>query len=428
MITLTSTNPKFSWILRKNPETQRTKNEPFSKSLRKGTAHGWFTDDQTFKMLFIDSPTESSFNTISDFEYLDQTRYCSPYLPIAMIGALLASAQKDQVEEDAEGFTSSLECIVALADPKMAIRIAKTIMIDLQMVQLQHHLYKLVFKTEKGIRFLLNYVISFLITQAVVDPNLYVPMDEDSFKKYVSAMNVIDAPYYMRYITALKCVKSPNTFGQIRSDLENGKFVMNFGDTQNHRYTAIEKHLSGNKVLMDIGCGELYYERRLYSRYDEFISFDCDEKIQDRNKHLIEVRQQDKIKLQGKWDADINFPGFNDTDVLITEVLEHMPKEDAVNLLDGVLAGVFNKVVVTMPNKDFNRFYGLSDDEMRHPDHHYEPTESQFHVWMLETAINNHCQVEFFNVGDGVGENTDTDTGTIHAYASLGCVFTKKEV
>lgn len=113
--------------------------------------------------------------------------------------------------------------------------------------------------------------------------------------------------------------------------------------------------------------------------------------------------------------------------MLITEVLEHMPKEDAVKLLDSVLAGEFNKVVVTMPNKDFNRFYGLSDDEMRHPDHRYEPTESEFYVWMMDAAIKNRCQVEFFNVGDRVCNRTNTDTGTICAYVSLGCVFTMKK-
>lgn len=413
MITLKSTNPKFSWILRKNPETQRSKNEPFSKSLRKGTAHGWFPDDQTFKMLFIDSPTESSFNTISDFEYLDQTRYCSPYLPIAMIGALLASAQKEVMEEDSTGFESTFDCIVNLADPKMAKRIKKTATIDIEMVQLQHHLYKLVFKTDNGIRYLLNYVISFLITQAVSDPNLYVPMDEDSFKKYVSAMNVINAPYYMRYVTALRCAKSPQTFSSLKPMLENSQFVMNHGDTQNHRWMAIQKYLQGNKKLIDIGCGELFYERRLYNLYDEFESYDADPKIQDRNKHLIEVRQQDKIKLHGKYDDQSDIPDSNDTDVLLTEVLEHMPLVDAICLLNRILSGNFNKVVVTMPNKDFNRFYGLSDDEKRHPDHHYEPTEREFWAMMLDVAIKNKCQVEFFNVGDGV-EN---------AHASLGCVF-----
>lgn len=425
MITLTSTNPKFSWILRKNPETQRTKNEPFSKALRKGTAYGWFPDDQTFNMMFIDSPTESSFNTISDFEYLDQTRYSSPYLPIAMIATLLASAQKEQVEEDVtSGEIATFECIVNLADPKMAMRINRTTSIQIEMVQIQHHLYKLKFSCPFGIRYLLNYVISFLITQAVADPHLYVPMDEESFKKYVSAMNVIDAPYYMRYSTALKCAKSPQTFANLKPMLENGQYVMNYGDTQNHRWMAIKKHLQGNKKLIDIGCGELFYERRLYNLYDEFDSYDADHKIQERNKHLVEVRQQDKIKLHGKYDEHAAIPDSKDTDVLLTEVLEHMPLVDANILLNRVLSGTFNKVVVTMPNKDFNRFYGLSDDEKRHPDHHYEPTEREFWNFMLVTAIKHKCKVEFFNVGDGVGEHTDTDNGTVFAYASLGCIFT----
>ena len=74
----------------------------FQKPLRKGTAYGWFVNDNEFRMTFVDSPTESSFNTRGDYEYLDRTRYTSPYLPIAMITTLLNTAQKKDFEYGVE--------------------------------------------------------------------------------------------------------------------------------------------------------------------------------------------------------------------------------------------------------------------------------------------------------------------------------------
>lgn len=424
MIRLHSTNPKFSWILRKNPETQRTKNEPFSKALRKGNAFGWFTDDQTFKMMFQDSPTESSFNTISDFEYLDRTRYSSPYLPIAMIGALLASALKDETEEDSTGFTHHLRFIVEFPDVRLATKVSKIMPCTIALMPLGKHLFQVDMVTDQSIRFLLNCAISYLIVQAVIDPNLYVLMDEESVKKYINAMNVIDAPYYVRYIMAMKCIKSPNIFESIKPSLENGKYSMNFGDTQNHRYMAIDKQLTGGKELFDIGCGELYYSKRMTKRYEVIHAFDADDDICASNNHFVKIRGLENIKIDGAYDHNSIVPSSKNSDVLITEVMEHMPQEDAIAILDRIVRhGVFNKIVITVPNKDFNVYYGMGEIDIRHLDHHWEPTEAEFKE-LIEGFASDfpHVEVQYFDVGDAV----IVDEKKIHS--TLGCVLEMKEV
>jgi hypothetical protein len=68
---------------------------------------------------------------------------------------------------------------------------------------------------------------------------------------------------------------------------------------------------------------------------------------------------------------------IQDSTVLLTEVLEHMPRESAVSLLGTILrkaqgAGV-KAVAITMPNGKFNKYFGIPDGEMRHPDHKWEP-------------------------------------------------------
>lgn len=401
MIILKSTNPKFSWVLRKNPETQRTKNEPFSKAVRKGMAYGWFTTDQEFRIIFKDSPTESSFNTISDFEYLDRTRYASPYLPIALTTALLASAQKEHTEEDSDGFVHSAKFVVEFSNPTNAIRIAEIMPCKIELNQIGVRLYVVKMTTDVSIRFLLNCMISYLITQAVMDENLYIPMDDQSVKKYVDAMNVIDADYYVRYNMAVKCIRSPNVFKEMKQSLENGKFVMNFGDTQVHRFNAIDVELTGGNELFDIGCGELYYTKRLVKRYKTINAFDANPEIQESNQRFITNRNIENINLLGKFDCTSELPNSKTTDVLITEVLEHMPQECATDILNRLLGGVYNKIVITVPNKDFNRFYGLSDEDIRHPDHDWEPTEEEFKNY-IQNVVGNRANIRFFDVGDGV--------------------------
>ena len=242
-------------------------------------------------------------------------------------------------------------------------------------------------------------------------------MDEESVEKYVNALVNIDAPYYMRYITSMKCIKSPTTFSSIKEVYEDGKFDLNFGNTQNHRWIAIEKQLGGGDKLIDIGCGELFYTKKLKSRYEFIDAWDADEEIQSKNVHLAEIRGWTNVEFFGKFVENSAIPDSKYTDVLLKEVLEHIEFKESNKLLNRVLSGNFQKVVITVPNKDFNRFYGLSDDDFRHYDHKFEPTESEFKEWMWETSKIKGIPVEFFDVGDGVL----VDGKMIRS--SLGCVF-----
>lgn len=416
-----STNPKFSWILRKNPETQRTSNEPFSKALRKGVLYGWFNGEQEFRMFFQDSVTESSFNTISDFEYLDRTRYVSPYLPIAMIATLLASAQKEKVEEDSEGFDHEARFLVDIAKPylaKRAIRSMQEVGVDIDMVSLQNNLHQITFKSKVGVFHLLNCIISFLIPQSVLDVKNYVPMDDGSIKKYVTVMNNINAPYYLRYMFSMNCIKSPVLFKELRSEMQGANFIMNFGNTQDHRWEAIKPYLIGDKDkdLVDIGCGEMFYTKRVCSQYRNVYAYDIDTNIQEKNAFIKEKRNMENVSLHGKFDSSSDHV-TSDSVVLITEVLEHMPIEDADSLLQHVLSKNPNRVIVTMPNHEFNKFYGMDVGAFRHEDHHYEPTETEFMEKMIELGKNNNKIAHFNGIGDGVKAEDRW------IYSSLMCVF-----
>lgn len=422
MMIIKSSNPNFSWIIEKNPETQATKAEPFKKTLRKGVVYGWFFNESEFRMHFVDDPTRSSFNTIGDYEYLDRTRYASPYLPIAAINELLRTAQQKLNEKDVEGYLASFECLVELPSPALASRSAAlTQNATISMEEIARRLFKVKFESEKGIHYVLNLAIAFLITQAVADENLYVPVDESSIKKYIDAMNRTDAPYYQRYSLSMRVLRSPTLHSIVKSDLEIGKYIIGFGDTQNHRFQGLLPYLAGGAedVLVDIGCGELFYEKRLHSNFKKIFAFDPDDNLAGKNKNAIEVRKLDeKIEYRHQtFNEECVDVICNDTTVLMTEVLEHMPKESAMSIMSAIAKRNFKQVVMSVPNVEFNQFYGLGPDQSRHDDHNYEPSVDEFAI-MVNTAFPGH-EVKFFGLGDAV------KVGERYVFASIGCVVKK---
>lgn len=422
MMKLKSNNPDFSWIISKNPETQKSKNEPFKKSLRRGTIMGWFNEAQNeFNMFFKDADGECSFVLNGDFEYLDRTRYSSPYLPIAAINELLRSAANVANEKDVEGFANSFSCLVELPEAQMAMRYTRNFAEDCDIIleQLQSRLYKLTFFTEKNIRFLLNCVISFLIVQAIRDENLYIPMEDGPVKKYLDAINLINAGYYFRHSLQLRCIRSPKIYEKFKNDLEaNGQFVINHAGSQQHRFEWVKKVLLNNpsKVLHDVGCGELYYTRRMNKSYEHVYAWDSDEEIRNHNAWFIENRiEPGRVTSMGEF-SPFFAPSIQGSDVLMTEVLEHIDFETSMQLLETTLKLNPLRVVVTMPNRDFNKFYGMGEGEIRHDDHKFEPSEEEFKE-MMKKVNQEGYRLVFDNVGDQVKEDGRWIS------ASMGAVF-----
>jgi len=91
----------------------------------------------------------------------------------------------------------------------------------------------------------------------------------------------------------------------------------------------------------------------------------------------------------------------NETDLLITEMLEHVPKEKAIQFLEGIKEKAFRKLVITLPNKDFNQFYKLGE-EFRHDDHCWEPTYQES-VDMMSFIFNDKLK-EVKKIGDRIND------------------------
>jgi hypothetical protein len=408
MIHITSTNPMMSFIIEKNPNTQREKNEAFERELRKGRLYGWFVDDQSFRMMFVDSKTESSFCRNQQFEYLDRTRYSSSYLPIAAIGTMLAKAMKTRNEHDLDGYTNTFSCLIELSNFGRAQRMLRSMPeIQLERAELQGNpcrdLFRMNVTTTKSIHYMLNLVQVFCIMQAVEDWNLWIPMDESSANKYVRSLNVIDAPYYLRFTLQAYGIQSPDVFKKILPELAGDKYHMQFGRTDEHRINGIVPVFQKERgpALWDIGCGELKFVRKLHRNYDRVIAFDGNPEIQEKNVFRMKNRGIENTELRGFCTPE-SFADFQPgSDILMTEVLEHMPKDDAMALLRVIAKLPYRRCVFTTPNKDFNEFYGMTDEMSRHDDHDYEPTLREFGEMLAEAGFD-MSRVHPFVCSDGV--------------------------
>jgi hypothetical protein len=107
---------------------------------------------------------------------------------------------------------------------------------------------------------------------------------------------------------------------------------------------------------------------------------------------------------RGEIQEFVNTTDPSRTDILLTEVIEHMPLNDADVLVKSILNSDFRKFIITAPNEEFNKFYGMAEDELRHDDHHYEPTFDEFFNWcsVLSHTTGLKYDLHVFGIGDGV--------------------------
>jgi hypothetical protein len=416
VLTIGSSNPKFSWIISKNPATIREKGEPYKKEIRQGNAYGWFlTNDQSFRLWFRDNPLTCSFaeGINAEFEYLDRTRYASPYLPISLITNCLATAFKQSQEEDEEKPWSAF----------------LTTTVEIRSASMLRHLtehFNGAFGFDKGYSFtaqklagnaydvhiqgpsvhkMLNAAMVIFLMFCVSTKGIYINLKGDIVEKYIAAINRINAPYFIRYLFKRNVFSNRDTFLKNKSLLDTNEISLWHGDTLAQRKEAIFPHLEGGAMLVDIGCGELNYTLPLSSKYEQVLAFEADDELRENMLGKLKGREVENVVLRDAAtpeSIDECSSLLSGADVLITEVLEHIPLKDARELVNSVLKTEFNKLVITVPNKAFNVNYLMGEDEFRHDDHKWEMTHDEFEDWILRSKFPEWTEVEIRGIGDSV--------------------------
>jgi len=429
-IQVKSSNPKFSYIIKKNPQSGMA-----LKSIRLGTGAGYFSkdDESTYNIFFHDSPTEISYPEYKDqsFEYINTTRYSSSLFVLNAIYDFLRDTVKSLQEDDiSDVYENTVICnMIPMQGAKMLsafVRHFPDYEIVLENVTGKH--YRATFKTKKSLFCLLNLVSLFMVFNAIRNKQEYIAIDENVAEKYLKAAQILDAPYFIKYNFKVFILRSPVLFDKYKHILEYSptqKLNFLFGDTNKMRLDFAKTHLlpraSRQKGVVDIGCGEGYYLFNLSKKmeYESYHAIDIDEEVLHTVSRKAKFRKMDNVATYKSFDS---FLESYDKDVplnfICMEVIEHMSKDEATELIcKCVRHPQFKSIVLTTPNKDFNSLYfddEDKDDNLRHMDHKFEFTKEEFKEWVLTLVFSlvypkdpkDICDIKYdiFDVGDIVDE------------------------
>lgn len=166
---------------------------------------------------------------------------------------------------------------------------------------------------------------------------------------------------------------------------------------------------SGAASVIDLGCGDgkllrlLLKEKQFTRIAGADVSYSELEKSQDKL-HWNEMpeRQRERLSLfqSSLTYRDKRFSGFDAAAVV--EVIEHLDP----NRLPALEKSLFTyakpqTIVLTTPNREYNvRYENLSAGKVRHSDHRFEWTRSEFEAWAERVARENNYTVAFFPVGE----------------------------
>ena len=166
---------------------------------------------------------------------------------------------------------------------------------------------------------------------------------------------------------------------------------------------------SGAASVIDLGCGDgkllrlLLKEKQFTRIAGTDVSYSELEKSQDKL-HCNEMpeKQRERLSLfqSSLTYRDKRFSGFDAAAVV--EVIEHLDP----NRLPALEKSLFTyakpqTIVLTTPNREYNvRYENLSAGKVRHSDHRFEWTRSEFEAWAERVARENNYTVAFFPVGE----------------------------
>ena len=160
--------------------------------------------------------------------------------------------------------------------------------------------------------------------------------------------------------------------------------------------------------VLDLGCGEgrllkrLLMEKQLTRLVGVDVSITALERAASRLKlDNMTERQRSRIELlQGSSTyRDSRFNGFDA--IALVEVIEHL-ELDRLPALERVIFEYARPktVIVTTPNRDYNaKFANLAAGKLRHSDHRFEWTRSEFATWCTQVAERFGYQVNIQPIG-----------------------------
>lgn len=272
----------------------------------------------------------------------------------------------------------------------------------------------------KNVREVINRlaIVCFLIQSADSESLFF---HDELLIKYIKILNNIkETPYFLYYLFSKRL---GGKFKDLVSSLEDGfqknrgipcKFTPN--DTQGDRIQFVRNNIDFSNTILDYGCGEMQYARALQKKSNKdvpFYSYDKDDYSELWCKLKERYPQWNWVFTQT---VDV-IPRDLPISLLCSEVIEH---NDLVIIMTELVVLINNwnikQIVLTTPNRSFNKYYGL--DGMRHEDHvqEFDIKELVKFIDNVKQRVAKKLHVEFFDIGDVV----DTEPTTFGVVINIG--------
>ncbi len=267
---------------------------------------------------------------------------------------------------------------------------------------------------------LLNLVA--LFTQMTNEHGLFTYIDDSFAAKYVRILtNIESVPYFIFYLYIKRTVKSGRQFLQIKPVMEQYlaergiTAELTFYGTQEGRQHFITAQLDPQRAILDIGCGELRYYKRMMNLgfKGNYFAVDEDPRFEKLAEVITNRYESDNLHFLRSLNE---FSSEEQVNIIMSEVIEHNPLEQASELIRKAMTYNFHKIFITTPNADFNQFY-FNEDSLRHEDHHFELSGQAFKDLILEcVADRQDTALEFREIGDKLNNIQPTQA----------CIITKR--
>lgn len=436
IVKIHSTNPELASLLRKNPATS---NGIQFRELKNGVAIGRFLSPNEYHLVFQDTKYSYCEDHSSQIDYQS---YCNPRVFLSLANLFLRhlmSEKEDYLTQEIPWLNStikevegdSFETIISVpnvyADGHNLSRgfVLNKYFSGVSLERREGNLHTLTVRADSVFSAVNLAALAMMYLAASNKQPWFI--NNDIAKKYIRVMkNLKPVPYFVLYLFARRCLPTQEMFRTFVSELEDcsdQQINLEFGNTQSQRIHAVREILVGengipDRVILEIGCGEMDYPRAFLRHMPEgatWVSSDVTDysnlanRLNERYKNHNLVFTNDLTK---------NWPAGEGT-MLAVEVIEHMPYNDALDLMiNNIDHHAPDRVVITTPNITFNQNYEIYG--FRHDDHHFELTSEEFELFILRVTEtirddNHNYEPKYFGIGDQVdGE-----------FMSLGCILTK---
>ena len=434
IIKISSANQYLLDILYKNPNTD---NGLYFKNLKKGCIVGNSVNKHLYEVVFQD--TKYSYMG-EDSNQIDFQSYSSPLLVMHICNSLFSHILKAKDEyknsiclwlEKMLGDIDDQECMIEIPsffidsnwyknDTFLLSKYFSGVKVEPQ----TNRIFKLTIKASSVFEAMNLLAVTALFIYLTNDYGKHIYIDEGLIQKYGRILTNIDnVPYFIFYLFNVRTIQLPHRFEEFRPMFEN--YLSHYGinanlkplSNQYQREQFVLKRLETKIPILDIGCGEFTYYKRMKSKglTAPYFAVDEDESLERLAYNIARRYNDDQFTFSSSL---VDFESDQPVNILLIEVIEHNPIDEAKALINEALLYNFDQFIITTPNREFNQFY-IMDTVFRHQDHDFELSQSEFKELIedciLSTEEPRKYKVEYYQIGDNLNDITPTQ----------GCVIKK---